>query len=114
MFEGKSTSGMWEAFKCKLIGMQDRHIPVRMKDKYGKFWEPWITRDIVNLVKEKKEAIVKARRLGTHEASVEYKESRKKLKQGVRRAKRGHEKALSSRIKENHTAFYTYIYKERG
>ena len=37
MFEGKSTSGMWEAFKCKLIGIQDQHIPVRMKDKYGKF-----------------------------------------------------------------------------
>ena len=51
-----------------------------------------ITRDIVSRVKEKKEAFVKARRLGTHEASVEYKESRKKLKQGIRRAKRGHEK----------------------
>ena len=42
----------------------------------------------MSLVKEKKEAFVKAWRLGTHEASVEYKESRKKLKQGVRRAKR--------------------------
>ena len=53
MFEGKSTSSMREAFKCKLLGIQDRHIPVRMKDKYGIFWEPWITRDIVSVVKEK-------------------------------------------------------------
>ena len=63
MFEGKSTYSMWEAFKCKLIGIQDQHIPVRMQDKYGKFWEPWITRDIVSRVKEKKQAFVKARRL---------------------------------------------------
>ena len=51
-------------------------------------------------------------RLGTHEASVEYKESRNKLKQGIRRAKRGHEKVLASRIKENLKAFYVYIEQE--
>ena len=63
-------------------------------------------------VKEKKEAFVKARKLGTDETSVEYKESEKKLKQGLRRAKRGHGKALASRIKENPEAFL-YIYKEQ-
>ena len=66
-------------------------------------------RDIVSLVKEKKKAFVKARRLGTHEASVEYKESRKKLKQEIRRAKRGHEKSLASRIKENPKALFIHI-----
>jgi len=75
MFEGKSASGMWEAFKCKLIEIQDRHVPVRMRDKYGKFREPWLTRDSVCLVRKKKEAFIKARRSGTHEASVENKES---------------------------------------
>ena len=67
----------------------------------------------MSLVKEKKEAFVKAKRMGTHEASVEYKESRKKLKQGVRRAKRGLEISLASRIKENPKAFYTYIKSKR-
>ena len=43
-----------------------------------------------------------------------YKESRKKLKHGVRRAKRGHEKALASRIKENPKAFYSYIKSKRA
>eukprot|EP00061_Rhincodon_typus_P001908 g16106.t1 len=68
MFEAKSTSGMWEPFKCMLLGTHDRHVPVRMKNKYGKLREPWITRDIVNLVKKKKEAFIRARRLGTREA----------------------------------------------
>ena len=67
----------------------------------------------MSLVKEKKEAFIKARRLGTHGASVEHKESRKKLKQGVRRAKRGHKKSLGSRIKVNPKAFYTYIKNKR-
>ena len=44
---------------------------------------------------------------------MEYKESRNKLKQGVRRAKRGNEKALASRIKENPKAFYTNIKSKR-
>ena len=40
------------------------------------------------------------RKPGTHEASVEYKESRKKLKQGVRRAKRGHKKSLAAGLRK--------------
>ena len=67
-----------------------------MKDRYGKFREPCITRDIVSLVKQKKEAFVKARRLGRHETIVEYKESKKKLKQRMRRAKRGHKNSLAA------------------
>ena len=43
---------------------------------------------------------------------MEYKENRKKLKQGERRAKRGHEKSLASRIEENPKAFYTYIKRQ--
>ena len=113
MFEGKSTFGMWEVFKCKLIGIQDRHVPERMKDKYGRFWEPWMTRDFVSLVKEINEAFVKTRKLGTHEANVEYKKSRKKLKQGLRRAESGHEKSLASRIKENPQDFYPDIKSKR-
>ena len=34
---------------------------MELEAKYRKFWEPWITRDIVSLVKEKKEAFVKDR-----------------------------------------------------
>jgi len=113
MSEGKSTSGMWDAFNSKLTGFQDRHIPVRMKDKYDKFRKLWITGDIMSRVRKKKEAFVNARRLGTHEVSVDYKESRKKLKQGVRRAKRGHEMSLASRIEENPKGFYTYIKSKR-
>ena len=82
---------MWESFKCQLIGIQDRHVPERMKDKCGNYQEPWITRDIMSLAKKKKEALVRSKRLRTDEALEEYKECRKELKEGVRRVKRGHE-----------------------
>jgi len=82
--------------KSKLIGIQDQNIPVRMKDRYGKFQEPCITRDIVSLVKRKKEAFVKAWRLGRHKTVVEYKENKNKFKQGVRRTKRDHKNYLAA------------------
>ena len=82
--------------KSKLRGIQDQNISVRMKDRYGKFQEPCITREIVSLVKRKKEAFVKARRLGRHKTIVEYKENKKTLKQGVRRAKRDHKNYLAA------------------
>ena len=65
--------------KSKLIGIQDQNIPGRMKDKYGKFQEPCITRDILSRVKQKKEALIKSRRLGRHKIIVEYKENKKEI-----------------------------------
>ncbi|XP_051883685.1 uncharacterized protein LOC127576904 [Pristis pectinata] len=47
---------MWESFKGLLIGVQDHHVPVRLKDKDGKVSEPWMTRVIVSLAKKEKEA----------------------------------------------------------
>eukprot|EP00061_Rhincodon_typus_P013704 g40238.t1 len=56
LFDGKSTSDMREYFKWQLIRVQERHIPMRMKDKYGKLCEPSMMRDVKTLVKKKKEA----------------------------------------------------------
>ena len=79
LWDGEVTAvGVWET------GVKRAHHqePIRTCIQNNK-----LMRDIVSLVNEKTEAFVKARRLGTHKASVEYKESRKKLKQGVRRLK---------------------------
>jgi len=62
---------MWESFKCQLIGIQDRHVPVRVKDKCGKYREPWITMDMMRLAKKKKEAFLRSKRLRTDEALKE-------------------------------------------
>eukprot|EP00061_Rhincodon_typus_P009663 g33323.t1 len=51
--------------------------------------------------------------MGIDKALQVYKESRKELKQGIRRAKRSHEKLLADRIKENPKAFCTYIKSKR-
>eukprot|EP00061_Rhincodon_typus_P004593 g22951.t1 len=51
--------------------------------------------------------------MATDEALKVYKESRNELKQAIRRAKRGHEKSFTNRIKENPEAFYRYIKSKR-
>ena len=89
--------------KSKLIGIQDQNIPVRMKDRDGKFQEHCTTRDIVSVVKWKNEEFVKARRLGaryrqqgTDQMLEEYKKCKKLLRREIRRAKRGHKTSLAA------------------
>ncbi|PLS49478.1 hypothetical protein CYV29_15670, partial [Carnobacterium maltaromaticum] len=113
LFEGKSTCDMWEAFKERLISVQERHVPVKMRDRNGKIREPWMTGEIVRLAKRKKEAYIRSRRLMKDEALKEYRECRTNLKRGIKRAKRGHEISLANRVKENPKAFYSYIRSKR-
>eukprot|EP00061_Rhincodon_typus_P008006 g30223.t1 len=47
--------------------------------------------------------------MGTDEALEVYEEDRKELKQGIRRSERCREKSLANRIKENITAFNTFM-----
>eukprot|EP00061_Rhincodon_typus_P008564 g31281.t1 len=46
-------------------------MAARMKDRYGKLREPWMTRDVMTLVRKKKEAHVTSKRTGTDEALEE-------------------------------------------
>ena len=51
-----------------MIGVQDRHVPVKRKDRKGRIREPWMTREIVSLVKKKKDAYMRSRQLKTDKA----------------------------------------------
>ena len=93
--------------------MQDNHVPMKSKDRKGRIQKPWRIREIASLVKKKKDAYMRSRQLKTDEAFEGYRESRKELKQGVRRARRSHKMSLADRIKENPKAFYTYIRNKR-
>eukprot|EP00061_Rhincodon_typus_P018301 g47418.t1 len=99
---------MWESFKGQLIRVQDQHVPLKMEDKDNKIQEPWMTRDIQSLVKNK-EAYVRLRKLRSNEAIEEYKESSKEIKKKLP----GLEGALTSKIKENRKAFYKYTRSKR-
>eukprot|EP00061_Rhincodon_typus_P003219 g19566.t1 len=113
LFEGKCISGMWEAFKYNLIKVQDMHVPAKLKDKNGKIQEPCMTREFVNLVKRKKDAYDKSGQLQPVKALEEYREIRKELKCGIRKAKRGHEMSSANRVKEHPKAFYAYIRRRK-
>ncbi|XP_067904856.1 uncharacterized protein [Heterodontus francisci] len=112
MFSGKCTTGMRRLFREHLLRLLDRFVPMR-QGRDGKVKEPWMTRDVEQLVKRKKEAYLRLRKQGSDRALEGYKVARKELKNGLRRARRGHEKVLAGRIKENPKAFYTYVRNKR-
>eukprot|EP00061_Rhincodon_typus_P002012 g16373.t1 len=68
-----------------------------------------MTRHVEHLVKRKMEAYLRLRKQGSDRALEINKVARKELKNGLRRARRGYEKALVGRIKDNPKAFYTYV-----
>eukprot|EP00061_Rhincodon_typus_P001044 g13550.t1 len=68
-----------------------------------------MTRHVEHLVKRKNEAYLRLRKQGSDRALECYKLARKELKNWLRRARRGYEKALAGSIKENPKVFYTYV-----
>lgn len=71
---------------------------MRKKGKDDKFQQPWKKRFVMNLVRKKKEAQLFFTTLKSYKALEEYIGNRRKLEQGIRRAKRSHERLLASRI----------------
>ncbi|XP_062926608.1 retrovirus-related Pol polyprotein from type-1 retrotransposable element R1 isoform X1 [Mobula hypostoma] len=112
MFSGKSTEEMWQMFRGYLCGVLHRYAP-RRQGSYGKIQEPWCTKAEINLVKKKRKAYKRFRELGNVRDLEDYKANRKELKKEIRRARRGREKALAGRIKENPKAFYQYVKSKR-
>jgi len=109
---GKGTTEMWNLFKEQILRVLDMYVPVRQGGNW-RVTEPWFMKEIQCLVKRKKEAYVRMRKQSSVRVLEGYKLARKELKEGIRRAKRGHEKSLAGRINENSKAFYAYVRNKR-
>eukprot|EP00061_Rhincodon_typus_P007418 g29093.t1 len=83
---------MWRLFRGHLLQVLGRFVPLR-QGRDGKVKEPWKTRHVEHIVKRKKEAYLRLRKQGSDRGLEGYKITRKELKNGLRRARRGHEKA---------------------
>ena len=112
VFSGKCTEEMWRIFKEYLSAVLYSNVPMR-QGSCGTLKEPWCTKAVMNLAKRKREAYKRFKELGNARDLEEYTASRKELKKEIRRARRGHEKALAGRIKENPKAFYKYVKSKR-
>ena len=112
VFSRKSTEVRWQIFKECLSGVLHDNVPMR-QGGFGRLREPWCTKAVLNLVKKKRKAYKRFRELGDDRDLDEYTACRKGLKKEIRRARRGHEKALAGKIKENPKAFYKYVKSKR-
>ena len=95
-----------------LCGVLCRYLPMR-QGKDGRVQELWCTKAVVNPVKKKIRPYERFKMLGNDRELKDYKASRKELKKEIRRARRGHEKALADRMKENPKAICKYVKSKR-
>ena len=81
-------------------GLIEKHIP---KKKYlsGKRREPWINRDIINLVKKKHKAWGKYRKNNTNENWSLYTQTRNHATHEIEKSKQSYEQKLAADIKTN-------------
>ncbi|XP_059499596.1 dystrophin-related protein 2-like [Stegostoma tigrinum] len=93
------TIELWSWFKEQILRVLDRYVPVRQGGS-DQLREPWFTKKIVSLVKQKREADVTMRPDGSHEVMESYRFVRKDLKRELRRARRVHEQTLAESTPE--------------
>ena len=95
--EEKSTEKAYLLWVNKMRLLLDRHARVKKKRvRHRK--SPWITVDVLNLIRERDKAKQTAKRLNTDSEWLKYKKLRNQVTSSVRKAKR---KYITDSIKEN-------------
>ena len=93
--------------------MQIQRVPLRVIGRNNKPREPRITRDIQDTVRRKRKAFKKYKGSKSVEALVRYRKCRVEIKKAIRNAKRGYEKALAGKSRENPKIFHKYTNGKR-
>ncbi|XP_059810791.1 uncharacterized protein LOC132383607 [Hypanus sabinus] len=113
LFYGKDVIEKWMSFKGEILRVQNLYVPVRLKGEVESLREPWFSRDIGNLVREKRVIYNKYRQHGVNVVLEEYKECKKNLNKEIKKAKRRYKVALASKVKINPKGFYSNINSKR-
>ena len=85
----------------------ERNIPMQ---KVGKtFKKKWMTKETMNVVKEKHKADKKYRKLRTTESKDDYNRAKQKAIYATKKARTYFETRIANNIKENPKEFYSYV-----
>jgi hypothetical protein len=102
--EQQTASDAWATFRKKMDALVEKHVPLKPRGKPGR--PPWMTRDILRLVRKKRRMWKKET---GHNVSPEYRETEKKVRNIIRNAKRNLEKKLANENNGNSKPFYSYL-----
>ncbi|GAB0208438.1 hypothetical protein GRJ2_003309500 [Grus japonensis] len=109
--EGRGAQGSWLIFKGHLLQVQERCIPAKRKSGKNTQRPPWMNKELLGKVKQKKEAF-----RGWKEGQVaweEYRETVRAARDQDRKAKALIELNLARDIKDNKKSFYRYVSDKR-
>ena len=110
---GKSTEEQWGAFEKEMGMVQAQHVPIKVIGRSNKLREPWMTRDIQDTMRRKSKAFSRYKGSKSAEAFVKYRTCRVELKKAIRKAKRGDEKSLAGKSRDNPKIFLQYVNGKR-
>ena len=104
---GKNTEESWEILENVVKESIERNIPMQ---KVGKtFKKKWMTKETMNVVKEKHKAYKKYRKLRTNESKDDYNRAKQKAIYATKKARTDFETRIANNIKENPKEFYSYV-----
>ena len=104
---GKNTEESWKILENVVKESIERNIPMQ---KVGKtFKKKWMTKETMNVVKEKHKAYKKYRKLKTNESKDDYNRAKQKAIYATKKARTDFETRTADNIKENPKEFYSYV-----
>ncbi|GAB0183929.1 mitochondrial enolase superfamily member 1 [Grus japonensis] len=109
--EGRGAQDSWLIFKGHLLQAQQRCIPTKRKSSKNTKKPPWMNKELLGKVKQKKEAY-----RGWKQGQVaweEYRETVRAARDQVRKAKALTEISLARDVKDNKKSFYRYVSDKR-
>ena len=102
-----TVNGAWLRFKKIVEDLTERYVPVTTFR--SKFKPKWLTKEVVKLLKQKKNAWRTARLYRNKETLARYEQLERDVKTKIRKAKRNMEKELSKSTDKNGKKFRNYI-----
>ncbi|GAB0208330.1 mitochondrial enolase superfamily member 1 [Grus japonensis] len=109
--EGRGAQDSWLIFKGHLLQVQERCIPTKRKSGKTTKRPPWMNKELLGKVKQKKEAY-----RGWKQGQVAWEEYRgtvRAVREQVRKAKALTEINLARDVKDNKKSFYRYVSEKR-
>ncbi|GAB0203792.1 mitochondrial enolase superfamily member 1 [Grus japonensis] len=109
--EGRGAQDSWLIFKGHLLQAQERCIPTKRKSSKNTRRPPWMNKELLGKVKQKKEAY-----RGWKQGQVAWEEYRgtvRAARDQVRKAKALTEISLARDVKDNQKSFYRYVSDKR-
>ncbi|GAB0185492.1 hypothetical protein GRJ2_001014500 [Grus japonensis] len=109
--EGRGAQDSWLIFKGHLLQAQERCIPTKRKSSKNTKRPPWMNKELLGKVKQKKVAY-----RGWKQGQVaweEYRETVRAARDQVRKAKALTEINLARDVKDNKKSFYRYVSEKR-